>query len=157
MADFISVIYVIRKTVDRKILKVYKDFMPNRIVHFEIEAKDKERAKKFYSKAFNWEMQQMGKDFSDYVVVVTGDPKEPTGINGGLYQMMGRKKEVNAYRCVISVDNIEKAMKDVKAAGGKVYNKKPDNIPGVGLYAKCEDTEGNFFGILEPAPMEPKK
>lgn len=125
--------------------------MANRVVHFEIEAKDKERAKKFYSTIFGWEMQQMGKDFSDYVVIVTGDPKEPNGINGGMYQAMDGKKQVNSFRSVISVDDVKKSMEDIKKAGGKVLH-GPDNIPGVGLYSLCEDTEGNMFGILQPSP-----
>ncbi len=132
--------------------------MSNRVVHFEIEAKDKERAKNFYSKAFGWKMEQMGKDFGDYIVVQTGDPMEPMGINGGIYQQMGKKKEVNAYRCVIGVDNVEKAMRDVKSAGGKVLREKPDDIPNVGLFVPCEDTEGNLFTLLQPSPdMMPKK
>lgn len=131
--------------------------MANRVVHFEIEAKDLNRAKDFYSKAFGWEMQSMGADYSEYVVVVTGDPKEPGAINGGLYQAMSDKKEVNAYRCVVSVDDVNKAMADVKAAGGKILSEKPDDIPNVGLYVKCEDTEGNYFTLLQPSPdMAPK-
>ena len=58
--------------------------MPNRVVHFEIEAEDKDRAKKFYEEAFGWNMQTMGEDLGNYVVITTGD--EPIGINGGLYQ-----------------------------------------------------------------------
>lgn len=130
--------------------------MANRVVHFEIEAKDKERAKKFYSQAFGWEMQQMGKDFSDYVVVMTGDPKTPDGINGGLYQAKDGKKEVNSFRCVISVDDVKKSMADVKTAGGEILH-GPDDIPGVGLYVLCKDTEDNFFGLLQPSSdMTPK-
>ena len=130
--------------------------MANRVVHFEIEAQDRERAKKFYSEAFGWGMEQMSKDMGDYVVVKTGDPKEPNGINGGIYQG-GNKKEVNSYRCVIGVEDINKALEDVKAAGGKVLSEKPEDIPGVGLFAKCEDTEGNFFSVLQPSPdMMPK-
>src|SRR5579872_4911420 len=119
--------------------------MGNRVVHFEIEAEDKERAKKFYAQTFGWEMQQMGKDFNDYVVVMTGKQDEPGGINGGLYPKQGEKKEVNAFRCIISVDNVEKSMEDVKAHGGKVVH-GPDNIPNVGTFASCIDTEGNHFG-----------
>lgn len=133
--------------------------MPNRVVHFEIEAKDKARAKKFYKDVFQWEMQQMGKEFGDYVVVKTGEntgKMEDMGINGGMYQAQG-KKEVNSFRCVIAVDDVKKSMKDVKNAGGKVLH-GPDDIPGVGLYSLCQDTEGNFFGILQPSPdMAPKK
>lgn len=125
--------------------------MANRVVHFEIEAKDIERAKTFYTKAFGWEMQQMGDNYGNYVVVKTGDPMEPMGINGGIYQTAD-KKEVNAYRCVVSVEDVDKAMDDVKAAGGKILSEKPDDIPNVGLYVKCEDTEGNFFTLLQPSP-----
>lgn len=136
--------------------------MPNRIVHFEIEAKDKARATKFYEQVFGWKMQDTGPDMGGYVVVTTGafnDPKDP-GINGGIYQE--EKKELNAYSCVVGVEDIDKAIADVKTAGGKVFddNKTPDgkvlgekmDIPTVGIYAKCEDTEGNRFTLLQPSP-----
>lgn len=131
--------------------------MANRVVHFEIEAQDTERAKKFYTDAFGWKMEQMGQDFGSYVVVTTGDPKEPMGINGGIFQA-GEKKELNAYSCVIGVEDVEKAMADVTSAGGKVLSEKPDDIPGVGLYVKCTDTEGNRFTLLQPSSdMKPKE
>lgn len=125
--------------------------MPNRVVHFEIEAQDTNRAKEFYSKAFGWEMDQTGDEYGGYVTVKTGDPKEPMGINGGIFKG-GEKKELNAYSCVISVDDVKKAMADVKAAGGKVLTEEPTDIPGIGLYAKCEDTEDNHFTLLQPSP-----
>lgn len=148
---------------------MYKRCMPNRIVHFEIEAKDRERAKKFYSRAFGWKMDQQGEEYGGYVVVATGapnDPKDP-GINGGIY--VEKKKQINAFSCVVSVDDIKKAIRDVRKAGGKVFEHNMNgkgndmgeimNIPGVGLYAKCEDTEGNRFTLLQPSPdmMMPKK
>jgi predicted enzyme related to lactoylglutathione lyase len=122
--------------------------MANRIVHFEIEATDTQRAKKFYTEVFGWKMDQKGEDMGNYIVISTGDPKEPGGINGGMYQ--GKTKELNAYSCVVAVDNIQSSMDAVKAGGGKVLSEKPDDIPGIGLYAKCEDTEGNRFTLLEP-------
>jgi len=125
--------------------------MANRVVHFEIEAKEPERAKKFYSEAFEWEMDQMNGDYGKYIVVKTGDPKEPMGINGGIFSS-GKKKRLNAYSCVIGVKDIQKAMAAVKKAGGKVLSKKPDDIPKVGLYVKCKDTEGNHFTMLQPSP-----
>ena len=128
--------------------------MGNRVVHFEIEAQDVDRAKDFYSKAFGWEMQQMGDEYGDYVVVKTGEntgKMEDMGINGGIYHGKD-KKEVNAYRCVVGVDDIQKAMDDIKKAGGKVLSEKPDDILNVGLYVSCEDTEGNRFTLLQPSP-----
>jgi uncharacterized protein len=124
--------------------------MPNRVVHFEVEANDAERAKAFYSQAFGWQMQQMGEDMGNYVVVITGDPKEPGGINGGIYKGQAAK-ELNAYSCVIGVDNIDQSMEKVKSAGGQVLGDKMD-IPSVGTFIRCKDTEGNFFSILQPTP-----
>jgi uncharacterized protein len=126
--------------------------MPNRIVHFEIEAVDRERAKRFYSQAFGWEMQQMGDDMGQYVVVITGDPKEPGGINGGIFvNPTGGAKELNGYSCVVGVDNIDQAMDKVKTAGGQLFGDKMD-IPGVGTFVRCQDTEGNIFTMLQPLP-----
>ncbi len=139
--------------------------MPNRVVHFEIAAKDKNRAKKFYSQAFGWKMDEQGEEMGNYVVVETGkqlDTKD-WGINGGIFQA-DPKHDLNAYSCTIGVEDIDKAIRDVKAAGGKVYddNSTPDgkilgekmDIPGVGIYAKCDDTEGNRFTLLQPYPGE---
>src|SRR5918912_2001195 len=124
--------------------------MPNRVVHFEVEASDPERAKAFYSQAFGWQMQQMGEEMGDYVVVITGDPKEPGGINGGIYKnMSGPNKELNAYSCVIAVDNIDQSMEKVRSAGGQLVGDKMD-IPSVGTFIRCKDTEGNLFSILQP-------
>jgi len=126
--------------------------MPNRIVHFEIEASDQQRAKNFYAQAFGWDMQQMGEEMSNYVVIVTGDPKEPGGINGGLYGTQpGAAKELNAFSCVVGVDNIDQAMAKVKSAGGQLMGDKMD-IPTVGTFVRCKDTEGNIFTMLQPLP-----
>ena len=126
--------------------------MGNRVVHFEIEATDRERAKSFYAQAFGWQMDQMGEDMGQYVVVTTGDPKEPGGINGGIFASPpGASKELNAYSCVVGVDNIDQSTQKVKAAGGQVLGDKMD-IPTVGTFVRCKDSEGNIFTMLQPLP-----
>lgn len=127
--------------------------MGNRVVHFEIEAKDLARAQKFYTDAFGWKMKQLDEKYGGYITIMTGDGS--AGIDGGMFQK--DTKELNAYSCVVAVDDVQKAMTDVKTAGGKVLSEKPDDIPGVGLYVKCEDTEGNRFTLLQPSSdMTPK-
>jgi predicted enzyme related to lactoylglutathione lyase len=126
--------------------------MPNRVVHFEIEAVDRDRAKNFYAQAFGWRMEQLGEEMGNYVVVTTGDPKDPGGINGGIYMTApGATKELNAFSCVVGVENIDQAMQSVKSAGGELLGDKMD-IPGIGILVRCQDTEGNIFTILQPAP-----
>ena len=58
----------------------------SRVVHFEIQADDVDRAKAFYAAAFGWEFQDYGEmTGTTYWGVVTGPEDEP-GINGGLQQ-----------------------------------------------------------------------
>src|SRR5579872_5625474 len=100
----------------------------NPVVHFEMGYNDRERMKNFYSKAFGWEMQQMGSEMGNYVVAITseadpnsksGRPKNPGEINGGFYQKTSDPKS-QAPSVVIAVKDIKKAVEDVKAAGGKI-------------------------------------
>lgn len=132
----------------------------NPVVHFEMPAEDKNRMADFYAKAFGWKAQMLGPEMGEYVVVQTtetsenGMIKEPGRINGGFF----KKTKPDQYpSVVISVEDIEEAMKKVKEAGGTVLGGMtpgvPDNIPGVGLYASIIDTEGNRVGMLQPTRM----
>lgn len=130
----------------------------NSVVHFEMPAKDKKRVSAFYTKAFGWQMQQMGQEFGSYVVATTtesdkksGRPKTPGAINGGFFEY--KKKPGFQYpSVVIAVDDIKESMKQVKKANGKVVG-KPIDIPGIGLYVAIRDTEGNRVGMLQPSSM----
>lgn len=136
------------------------------VVHFEMPAKDKRRMRKFYETAFGWQTEQLGKEMGEYVLVTTteiddqtGLPRRPGAINGGFYQRTDDPLSQHP-SVVIAVDDIEEAMKKVEEAGGKVLGGqvpgKPDDIPGVGLYASFIDTEGNRVSMLEPVPMQSK-
>ena len=135
----------------------------NRVVHFEIHADDVARAKKFYQDAFGWQAQDMGSQYGDYVIVTSGPgmdtlqdlPKDP-GINGGMMKRNAAKAPAgaspNAYVCIISVQDIAEATKKIETAGGKPHTDQMD-VPHVGQLRYWEDTEGNIFGVLQPAPM----
>jgi uncharacterized protein len=131
----------------------------NPVVHFEMPAEDKERMKKFYTSVFGWQMQQLGAEMGDYVVVSTSEadektmrPKEPGMINGGFYQKTNDPIS-NHPSVVIAVDNINESIQKVTKAGGKVLG-EPMPIPGVGTYVSFIDTEGNRCSILQPLPMQ---
>ena len=138
----------------------------NPVVHFEMPAEDRARMSTFYQTAFGWQTEQMGPEMGDYVVVTTAEadpnnptkrPKTPGTINGGFYQKTD--DPTSQYpSIVISVDDIQDAMKKVTAAGGKVIgghlkDGQPDEIPGVGLFASIIDTEGNRVSILQAKEM----
>ena len=126
----------------------------NPVVHFEMPYEDGERLVKFYTRAFGWQMQKLGKEMGDYVLAATTETdenrmiKRPGAINGGLFP---KKPDWPAQvpSVVIAVDDIRKAMKRVTEAGGSVLG-EPMEIPGVGLYVAFIDTEGNRASMLQP-------
>jgi uncharacterized protein len=134
------------------------------VVHFELPAGDMGRMKKFYETAFGWQMNQLGKDMGEYVVVTTTETdenrmiKEPGAINGGFYKKTASPAVGQHPTVVIAVKDIHEAMQKIKNSGGKVLggNKgdgTPDDIPGIGTYASFVDTEGNRLSILQPKSM----
>ncbi|HSX19128.1 MAG TPA: VOC family protein [Candidatus Saccharimonadales bacterium] len=130
------------------------------VVHFEMPYEDSKRVAEFYAKAFGWNMQMMGGDYKDYVLAVTtesnegnGRPKDPGAINGGFFK---KDDENNVTSVVISVEDMESAIGDIEAAGGKIL-RQPSEIPGIGMWAVFTDSEGNRVSILKPSPMDMKK
>ena len=126
--------------------------MKNPVVHFEMPYEDQTRVAKFYKNVFGWEMNQMGKDMGEYITAATAETDEkrmvktPGTINGGFFK---RAKPDQGVSVVISVNDIQKAMKDIAVAGGKVRG-EPVEIPGIGTYASFTDTEGNHVSMLQP-------
>jgi predicted enzyme related to lactoylglutathione lyase len=138
------------------------------VVHFEMGYKDKERMIKFYETAFGWQTEAMGPEMGNYVVAHTteadadGMVKTPGNINGGFYAKTENPSS-HAPSVVISVDDVQQAMKEVEKAGGKILggmNEKgektmePQMIPGVGLWISVQDTEGNRVSILQANPRQ---
>lgn len=127
------------------------------VVHFEMPSVDNKRAAAFYTKAFGWDMQELGPEMGGYLLAGTTDTDEnqmvttPGTINGGFFKR--QDDELNrAPHVVISVDDIEESRKAVEDAGGQIMTEKM-NIPGIGLYYSFKDTEGNIVGMLQPNPM----
>lgn len=114
-----------------------------RVIHFDLTAQDPERAIKFYSGVFGWEIEKYDSP-EDYWVMTTGQDDEP-GINGGLMRR-GDTEFSAAYS--IEVPSIDDFINRVKEHGGTVVGPKAI-IPGVGYFAYCEDTENNTFGIIQ--------
>ena|SRR5689334_10726675 len=127
----------------------------SRVVHFEIQAGDVERAKTFYGDVFGWQFQDWSQATgSTYWGIVTG-PDEQAGINGGLLQRPtaapGPEQGTNAFVCTLQVDDYDDAESRILAAGGHVALPK-FALPGMAWQGYYLDPEGNTFGIHEPNP-----
>ena len=129
----------------------FKHMKNNRVIHFEVQADDVERAKAFYKKAFGWKIEKWvekeGESLGmDYWMLMTGEEGEQ-GINGGMYQRPEDRK-LYTFDCTIGVADIDKAIEDVKKNGGEIRGEKME-MPGVGWFAGGVDTEGNAFGLIQ--------
>jgi uncharacterized protein len=119
----------------------------NSVAHFEIPSKNLSRAKTFYAKVFGWKMNDF--DNENTMVSTTdtsedGMPTSPGAINGSIY-LPDKPKTVTV---VINVDNIREHISIVEKNGGKLVD-DVTTIPGMGMYARFEDTEGNLIGLWQ--------
>jgi len=108
----------------------------NPVVHFEMPYENRERLVKFFTEAFGWQMQKLGKD----TVITSLQPPQKVMEN----RMVKRKGAINEGfvpkkpdwlaqypSVVIAVDKIKKPMKKVADASGK-SSWRPIEIQGSG-------------------------
>ena len=126
-----------------------------RVVHFEIQADDLERAKAFYGEVFGWSFQDYGQATGTaYWGIETGSEGEP-GINGGLLQRPTAAPSpgqgTNAFVCTVGVDDYDEIEKRILTHGGQVALPKMA-LTGMAWQGYYIDPEGNTFGIHQPDP-----
>ncbi len=126
-----------------------------RVLHFEIQADDVERAKTFYAAALDWSFEDWSEvTGSTYWGIVTG-PEEAPGVNGGLLQRPvpgpALEQGTNAFVCTAVVDDYDKSERRILAAGGQLALPKTA-LPGMAWQGYYIDTEGNTFRIHQPDP-----
>lgn len=130
----------------------------NPVVHFDMPYQDAQRVTNFYKAAFGWDMKNYGKDMGDYVLATTTEldensmPTTPGAINGGFYPLRD-SPEHKEPSFVIAVEDLDKAIEDIKTAGGTIL-REPEEIPGIGMWASFRDSEGNRVSVMKPNPRQ---
>ncbi|HEX4104028.1 MAG TPA: VOC family protein [Candidatus Paceibacterota bacterium] len=133
--------------------------MSNRPIHFEVQADDAERAKKFYENVLGWKIEKtsMPGVGMEYWIMKTG---EGPGIDGGMYRRKDNSgRAMNSFDCTILVDDMDKVIAAIKASGGKIQaweGKEKWEMQGLGWFSRAVDTEGNVFGLLQATEWQPK-
>jgi predicted enzyme related to lactoylglutathione lyase len=114
-----------------------------KIVHFEINSDEPDKAVKFYEEVFGWKIKK-SEVLGDYWMATTGQENEP-GIDGGIQ----KKTDPGATTyIVISVTSIDDYLKKIEENGGKIVTPKM-SIPGIGYAAYFSDLDKNVVGIFE--------
>jgi predicted enzyme related to lactoylglutathione lyase len=122
-----------------------------RVVHFEIQAEDPERAVRFYSDVFGWQANKWAGP-EDYWLLKTGPENEP-GIDGAILRRPApiNGDSVIAFVCTIDSHSIDTDIASVTGHGGTIVLPKMA-VPHIGWLVYCKDTEGNIFGIMQADP-----
>ena len=128
------------------------------VIHFEMPAADMARVRAFYESAFGWKCTQLGPEAGDFTMAFTTEtdevsriPKNVGAINGGFYK---RTKAADHPKLTILVKDLSEARQRIEEAGGEFLGgtqgpDKPDELPGVGLFASFRDPEGNLVTVYE--------
>ena len=129
-----------------------REMKKNKVVFFEIPASNFKKAKEFYERVFDWNVELWGDDGEmEYTKAVDKDqnPIEPGGINGGFYK---RKSKNDQPSFGVQTGSVDKTVKAIEKAGGKVITPK-HSIEEWGFMADFVDPEGNVIALWE----KPKK
>jgi uncharacterized protein len=114
-----------------------------RISYLDFSADEPERAIKFYSAVFGWQIRKWEGPF-EYWEIKTGEPNEP-GIDGGLAKRSRPEPSLTPF---INVPSAVDYTSRVEANGGKIIQAKTA-IPRIGYMVIFKDTENNLLGLME--------
>jgi predicted enzyme related to lactoylglutathione lyase len=117
----------------------------NRVVDFDIDVDDVDRAIAFYQSVFGWTIQNV--EWMDYWLIKTGEG-EP-GFDVGLGSARAPRRAIfPSLGTTVDVGDVNAAFAAALAAGGTEVH-QPGPIPGVGYMAYVRDTEGNHLGLMQ--------
>jgi predicted enzyme related to lactoylglutathione lyase len=120
------------------------EMLKNSLNWFEIPVSNFERAKKFYSTIYDYEMpaRQMGPNMMGFLLVEKG------GIGGAIVQGEGYKpSQEGALVYLNGGKDLSVVLKRVESAGGKIVLPKTKITDELGYFAIFIDIEDNKLGI----------
>jgi uncharacterized protein len=115
--------------------------MANPLWHWELMVSDLEKAKEFYGKVFDWEIDD--KNFPNYPLVKTGDTP-----GGALFPKPSQVQKC-ALHTYFHVEDIEETLTRATVLGARVVTPRTP-IPGIGYWAMFADPDGIEIGLLQP-------
>lgn len=120
----------------------YYRFMPNPFVHVELNTTDLDRAKAFYGKLFDWNLEDTPMPDGTYTMIKVGQ-----GTGGGMmkHPMPGAPSVWLPY---VAVDDIQASTAKVTELGGRVIV-GPQEIPNVGWFTVFMDPTGAALALFK--------
>jgi predicted enzyme related to lactoylglutathione lyase len=120
------------------------------VSHFEIPARDLERAARFYRDVFGWSVEPLPWEGHPYYKVHgSAVPKEGgrEGIDGGLTEA-SHGVEQPLLMIHLSGITLQDCLKKIEEAGGTI-EMPATPVGGMGAWARFRDPEGNLLGLWQ--------
>jgi predicted enzyme related to lactoylglutathione lyase len=116
--------------------------MGNPFVHIELMSTDVVKAKSFYGKLFDWQLEDMPMSEMTYTMIKVGE-----GTGGGLMKnpMPGAPSSWVPY---VLVDDVRAATAKAKSLGATLM-KDVSEVPGMGWFSIITDPVGAMLGFWE--------
>jgi predicted enzyme related to lactoylglutathione lyase len=116
--------------------------MGNPFVHCELMSTDHGKAKSFYGKMFDWELQDMSMPDMTYTIIKVGE-----GTGGGLMKNP-MPNGSSVWVPYVLVDDLKAATKKAQSLGAKVM-KDFSEVPNMGYFSIITDPTGGMLGLWE--------
>jgi predicted enzyme related to lactoylglutathione lyase len=117
--------------------------MANPFIHIELQTKDVEKSKKFYSNLFDWKLEEV---MGDYTIIKVGE-----GTGGGIMKNPVPSIPDNWMPYVL-VDDVKVSTKKAKSLGAVVC-KEVTEIPDMGWFSVITDPTGATLGLFQAKEM----
>ena len=119
--------------------------MGNPFVHVELNTPDPKKAKEFYSKLFQWQLDEVENKEVPGGVYTTIKVGEGTG--GGIMKQVPNGP--SGWFAYVLVDDIHAATKKAQSLGAEVM-KDVTEVMGMGWLSFIKDRTGSILGLWQP-------
>jgi predicted enzyme related to lactoylglutathione lyase/NADPH:quinone reductase-like Zn-dependent oxidoreductase len=119
------------------------------VVHFELQARDVDRAMRFYREVFHWEFHA-DEGTGRWVLEAGAGGLARAGENLALERVapFAEGRPPSRFPCTLGVRDLARMTARAERSGGRVEVPRT-RIPGVGWLAYLRDTEGNVLALVE--------
>ncbi len=117
--------------------------MGNPFIHVELMANDVGKAKSFYGKLFDWQLEDMPIGDMTYTMIRVGE-----GTGGGLMKNP-IPNAPSAWLAYVQVADLKAATSKAKSLGATVM-KDAMEVPGAGSFSIITDPTGAMLGLWQP-------
>jgi len=118
--------------------------MPHPFCYVELHTTNTDEAKAFYSKLFEWKMNDMSMGDQAYSMLDVGE-----GTGGGITEKQCPDSPP-AWLAYIMVDDLDQIVKQAKELGGEVVKERTE-IPQMGSFSVLKDPQGAVFAVWQAA------